>query len=43
MSVNNLFNEEYNSNVRINATFGRYYEPAPLRNVSGGVTARVTF
>lgn len=43
MSVNNLFNEEYNSNVRINATFGRYYEPAPLRNVSGGITARMTF
>lgn len=43
MSVNNLFNEEYNSNVRINATFGRYYEPAPLRNFSGGVTARITF
>ncbi len=43
MSLNNLFNEDYNSNVRINATFGRYYEPAPLRNVSGGVTARVTF
>lgn len=43
MSVNNLFNEEYFSNVRINASFGRYYEPAPLRNFSGGVTARVTF
>lgn len=42
-SVNNLFNEEYNSNVRINAAFGRYYEPAPLRNIYGGVSARYTF
>jgi len=43
MGVNNLFNEAYNSNVRINATFGRYYEPAPLRNFQGGVSARVSF
>jgi len=43
MSVNNVFNKTYDSNVRINATFGRYYEPAPQRNVYGGVTARVSF
>lgn len=43
MGINNLFNEEYYSNVRINAAFGRYYEPAPLRNFSGGISARVTF
>jgi iron complex outermembrane receptor protein len=43
VNVNNLFDEEYYSNIRINATFGRYYEPAPLRNFSGGVSARYTF
>ncbi len=43
MTVNNLFNEEYHANVRINATAGRYYEPAPLCNVSGGISARITF
>ena len=43
LSVNNLFNEDYYSNVRINAAAGRHYEPAPLRNVSGGITARITF
>ncbi|MEX2353375.1 MAG: TonB-dependent receptor, partial [Gammaproteobacteria bacterium] len=43
VSVNNIFNEEYNSNVRINAGFGRHYEPAPLRSYYGGVTARLTF
>ena len=38
--VNNLFDEAYMSNVRINAAFGRYYEPAPDRNIYGGI--RVT-
>jgi iron complex outermembrane recepter protein len=42
-SVNNLLNEKYNSNTRLNAAFGRYFEPAPLRNVYGGVSARYTF
>jgi iron complex outermembrane receptor protein len=35
--VNNLFDEDYMSNIRLNAAFGRYYEPAPGRNVYGGV------
>jgi iron complex outermembrane receptor protein len=43
VSVNNLLNEDYNSNTRLNAGFGRYFEPAPLRNVFGGVSARYTF
>jgi len=38
--VNNLFDEAYMSNIRINAAFGRYYEPAPDRNFYGGI--RVT-
>jgi len=35
--VNNLFDEAYMSNVRLNAAFGRYYEPAPGRNLYAGV------
>lgn len=32
MGVNNIFNREYFSNVRINSFGGRYFEPAPGRN-----------
>jgi iron complex outermembrane receptor protein len=38
--INNLFNEHYNSNIRINAFGGRYYEPAPERNVYAGIVIR---
>jgi iron complex outermembrane receptor protein len=41
--VNNLFDEDYEDNVRINAAAGRYFEPAPTRNVYGGVTIRYGF
>lgn len=41
--INNLFDEEYNQNVILNATGARYFEPAPDRNVYGGLTARYTF
>jgi iron complex outermembrane receptor protein len=41
LGVNNLFDESYNSNIRINAFGGRYYEPAPLRNVYIGLTANL--
>jgi iron complex outermembrane receptor protein len=40
MGINNLFDEEYMANVRLNASFGRYYEPAPERNVFAGLTLR---
>ena len=30
--INNLFDESYSSNVRLNATAGRYFEPAPGRH-----------
>ena len=43
LGINNLFDEEYMGNVRLNASFGRYWEPAPERNVYGGVTARYNF
>ena len=38
IGINNLLDERYNDNIRINAFGGRYYEPAPDRNVYAGVT-----
>ena len=40
VGINNLFNEKYNSNIRINAFGGRYYEPAPERNIYAGIVIR---
>ena len=37
--INNLFDESYNDNIRINAFGGRFFEPAPGRHVYIGVTA----
>ena len=37
VGINNLFDETYNSNIRINAFGGRYFEPAPERNYYAGV------
>jgi len=37
IGINNLFDEAYNSNIRINAFGGRYFEPAPTRNFYAGV------
>lgn len=37
VAVNNLLGEEYFSNIRPNASFGRYYEPAPDRNFFMGL------
>ncbi|MCI0516305.1 MAG: TonB-dependent receptor [Woeseiaceae bacterium] len=37
IAVNNIFDEQYNSNIRINALGGRYYEAAPERNVFAGI------
>ncbi|MFQ5946203.1 MAG: TonB-dependent receptor family protein, partial [Anaerolineae bacterium] len=36
--IQNLFDEQYNSNVRINAFGDRFFEPAPDLNVYGGLT-----
>jgi len=36
--IYNLFDESYNGNIRVNAAFGRYYEPAPERNWYAGFT-----
>jgi iron complex outermembrane receptor protein len=43
VGVNNLFDEEYFANVRLNAFGGRAFEPAPDRNFYGGVSFRMTF
>ncbi|NDY95451.1 TonB-dependent receptor domain-containing protein [Wenzhouxiangella limi] len=37
LALNNLTDRRYFSNVRVNAARGAYYEPAPERNVFGGV------
>ncbi len=43
VGINNLFDESYSGNIRINASFGRYYEPAPLRNFYAGLELRYGF
>ncbi|WP_422860334.1 TonB-dependent receptor family protein [Flagellimonas sp. S174] len=35
--INNLFDTQYNDNVRLNAFGGRFFEPAPGINVYGGL------
>lgn len=39
--VDNLTNDDYYDNIRINAFAGRYYEPAPSRSIYAGLTWRV--
>jgi iron complex outermembrane receptor protein len=43
IGVNNLFDRDYMGNVRLNAAFGRYYEPAPERNLYAGLSLRYGF
>lgn len=43
VGVNNVTDQHYNDNVRINAFGGRYFEPAPERNWYGGFTLRYDF
>ena len=40
LGINNLFDERYNSNIRINAFGARYFEPAPERNIYAGIVIR---
>ncbi len=40
IGINNLFDEDYNNNIRINAFGGRYFEPAPERNAYIGISIR---
>jgi len=41
--VNNVFDQAYSANIRINAFGGRYYEPAPERNLYAGLRLRYWF
>lgn len=43
MGINNLFDEEYVGNVRINAFGGRYFEPAPEFNIYAGLNVRYLY
>jgi len=43
IGVNNLTNEQYAANVRINAFGGRFFEPAPERHFFGGLAIRYDF
>ncbi len=43
IGVNNIFDKEYFSNVRINATFSRFFEPAPEINAYAGISIRHNF
>jgi len=43
LGLNNLFGERYDDNVRLNATAGRSFEPAPGFNVYGGLSVGYRF
>lgn len=43
IGVNNVFDEAYAANVRINAFGGRYFEPAPERNLYAGFSVNYSF
>lgn len=41
IGINNLLDQEYTDNVRINAFGGRFFEPAPGFNAYGGITVKI--
>lgn len=43
LRVNNLLDESYFANIRINASRGRFFEPAPERSLFGGIRLRYAF
>lgn len=43
IGVNNLFDEKYMSNLRLNGFGGRVFEPAPTLNVYGGLAVRLDY
>ena len=43
IGINNLFDESYNANVRINAFGKRFFEPGPDRNLYAGINLRFDF
>ena len=40
IGINNVFDEQYNGNIRINAFGSRFFEPAPERNYYAGIVVR---
>lgn len=40
LGINNLLDEDYNNNIRINPFGGRFFEPAPPRNFYAGIVVR---
>jgi len=43
VAVSNMIDTVYNDNVRLNAGFGRYYEPAPGTEIQGGLGVAYRF
>lgn len=43
LGLNNVFDEKYNSSVRVNAAEGRFFEPAPGFNMYGGASLAYVF
>lgn len=43
LSINNVLDERYFGNIRINAFGGRFFEPAPERSLFGGIRVRYSF
>ena len=43
MGIYNLFDESYYANIRLNPFGGRFYEPAPERNLYGGIRVNYSF
>ncbi len=43
LGLNNMFDEKYNSSVRVNAAAGRFFEPAPGFNIYGGASLAYVF
>lgn len=41
--INNLFDEDYHANIRINAFGGRFFEPAPDRHIYAGININYTY
>ena len=43
VGINNLFDQKYMSNLRLNGFGGRVFEPAPTLNVYGGLSVRLNY
>ena len=43
LGINNLLDEQYNANARLNAFGGHFFEPAPGRHIYGGLAIRYAY